>query len=321
MPLIASALLLSSCTPDDFLNTVTVLPNGSVEERVVLGLKTALSVGIDSSSGLASKLNGYLANQAIKILLPDEAAQALQAVAQVATYVKPFTSQLQAVQSVANLTLGLDASPVTSNLAASTSLISEINALPTLSDSLVKYMNRAAEYAAPRSVPIFKSAITGMSIMDGLSLLNSSDSTAATAYLHGSTFGPLDTAYTPLVDSTLKLVPLTQYWGQFRTTYNNILSQYNSLLAFQTSWNKNSIVASASSLQVHSLQSVTYQPIKTESLGQWTTEKALGGLFFLVGNEETKIRRDPFTYVMNMTSDIANILSDVFGKIMDRSAK
>jgi len=42
---------------------------------VVLGLKTALKVGIDSGSGLASKVNATWANKAIKILLPEEAAK------------------------------------------------------------------------------------------------------------------------------------------------------------------------------------------------------------------------------------------------------
>ncbi|MEO7426475.1 MAG: DUF4197 domain-containing protein [Fibrobacteria bacterium] len=313
----ASALLTSSCTVDDFLATATAgSGDTTLSDKVVLGLKTALKVGIDSSSLSASRINGYLANKAIKILLPQEASQALAAAAQVGAYVKPFAAELALMQSVVNVTPGLDQSAFKSNLNGSATLLTDIVNLETISDSLIFYMNRAAEYAAPLSVPIFKNAITGMSITDGLALLNSRDSTAATGYLNGKTFTPLVDAYSPIVDSTLTKVPLTQYWTQFRSTYNTLLLQYNNLLSFQTGWNSNVVVSSVPDLQVNTLKLVSYQPITTSSLGQWTTTKALGGLFYLVGEQEKEIRRDPFAYVKSLAQDISGILGEVFGEIM-----
>lgn len=316
--LAASAILLASCSVDDFLSTATALgADSTVSGKVVLGLKTALNVGIDSSSGYASKVNGYLANKAIKILLPEEAAKALDAVQDLAGYVKPFKSELGLMQSAAALTLGSDQNgSLQSNLSGSATLLSDIAGLQTLGDSLVFYMNRAAEYAAPRSVPIFKSAITGMTITDGLSLLNSPDSIAATAYLDAKTFAPLSQAYTPIVDSTLALVPLTKYWGQFRSTYNSVLSRYDQLLAFQQNWNGNAVVASIPSLQINALEPVSYKPIETESLGAWTTSHALSGLFYLVGEQEKDIRRDPYGYIKGLAASVADILGEVFGRIM-----
>lgn len=310
-------LFIQSCNLDDFANNASIEGNGlSIQEKVVLGLKTALKLGIDSSALDASSLNGYLANKAIKILLPEEASQALASAQIVGDYVKPFKDQLDLIQSVVNLTPGLNQTAFTSNLNKSSSLLKELNGLSTLSDSLVLYMNRAAEYAAPRSIPIFKSVITDMTINDGLTLLNSSDSTAATIYLNHKTNQPLITAYSPIVDSTLLRVPLTQYWAEFRSTYNLALSKYNDLYAFQQSWNNNSVVKNVSSLQVNKLKPLGYSPIETESLGTWTTTKALGGLFYLVGEEETKIRRDPFGFVKSLASDVSDLLSEVFGKIM-----
>lgn len=310
-------LLLQSCNLNDFANNGSLDNSGlSTKEKIVLGLKTALKLGIDSSALSASNLNGYLANKAIKILLPEEASQALASAQIVGDYVKPFKAQLEIIQSVVNLTPGLNQSAFTTNLNKSSSLIKELDGLSTLSDSLVLYMNRAAEYAAPRSIPIFKSVITDMTINDGLTLLNSSDSTAATFYLNNKTNQPLITAYSPIVDSTLMRVPLTQYWSEFRSTYNLALSKYNELYAFQQSWNSNSIVKGISTLQVNKLKPLGYSTIETESLGTWTTNKALGGLFYLVGQEETKIRRDPFGFVKSLASDVADLLSEVFGKIM-----
>lgn len=315
--LFTATLLVSACTLDDLLTTSSD-PNGalSFDEKIVLGLKTALEVGIDSSSGLASKVNGYLANKAIKILLPEEASQALAAAQQVGAYVQPFSDQLSSIKSVVDFTSGIDQNGFTNNLKTSASILTEITQLQGLGDSLVKYMNRAAELAAPRSVPIFKNVITNMSIADGLSLLNNADSTAATSYLNGKTFAPLVVSYTPIVDSTLSLVPLAQYWGDFRSLYNSVLAKYKTAVAFQVSWNNNVVVSQVPSLQVDKLKAVDNQPIKTQSLGQWTTEKGLAGLFYLVGEQEKDIRRDPFSYVKNLASSVSSILKEVFGDIM-----
>jgi len=38
--------------------------------------------------------------------------------------------------------------------------------------------------------------------------------------------------------------------------------------------------------QIDALAPVSYQPIETESLGAWTTNHALSGLFYLVGEQE-----------------------------------
>lgn len=231
--------------------------------------------------------------------------------------VRPFASELQTMNTLVSLTSGIDKGSYASNLNASASLLGDIAGLESIGDSLVKYMNRAAEYAAPRSGPIFKNAITSMSIQDGLALLNAADSTAATAYLSGKTFHPLAGAYTPIVDSTLMLVPLTRYWGDFRSTYNSVLAEYASLLAFQESWNGNAVVSAVSALRIDALEPVDYRPIETESLGAWTTDKALGGLFYLVGEEEKEIRRDPFAYVRGLAAEISDLLGEVFGDIME----
>ena len=315
--LLGGALVLGSCTLEDVIGSGG---NGSsdseLNRKVVLGLKTALSLGIDSSSALASRVNGYLGHKVIKILLPEEAEKALTAAEAVGAMAKPFSTELKAMETLVNLTPGVDKSSFASNLSASTSLLSDIAGLEAISDSVVKYMNRAAEYAAPRSVPIFKHAITDLSIGDGLKLLNSSDSTAATGYLNGKTFTPLVAAYAPVVDSTLKQVPLTKYWGDFRTHYNGILANYNKLLAFQQSWNGNSVVSNLPALQVNKLKPVDYKPIQTESLGAWTTDKALAGLFYLVGEEEKDIRRDPYAYIKGLATDVSDLLGEVFGEIM-----
>ena len=306
---------LTACPLEEIFDTNSGGP--SLESKVVAGLKTALEVGIDTSASLAARADGYWKHAVIKILLPLEAEQALDAAAELNSYVKPFREELAAIQTLAGLTPGVPTNSFTSNLSSAGTLVENLDALETLGDSLVKYMNRAAEYAAPRSVPIFKKAVLNLGIDDGLAILNSGDSTAATGYLEGETFSPLFTAYTPVVDSTLSLVPLTEYWGDFRSLYNQALDQYDALYAFQQSWNGNSVVSALSALQVEVLEPRSYEPIETESLGAWTTDKALVGLFYLVGEEEKEIRRDPLAYVSDLARDVADVLGEVFGEIME----
>ncbi|MCK6611173.1 MAG: DUF4197 domain-containing protein [Bacteroidia bacterium] len=64
----ASFLVVSCEKIDTILQTV-----GLSNEEVILGLKTALNVGSDTSVTVLSKVDGYYKDELVKILLPDEA--------------------------------------------------------------------------------------------------------------------------------------------------------------------------------------------------------------------------------------------------------
>ena len=79
-------LLLSNCSSQINLNKITktvteqVLDNGSVStsnplsnEEVITGLKEALTVGIENGSSKASKLDGFLKNEKIRLPFPEDA--------------------------------------------------------------------------------------------------------------------------------------------------------------------------------------------------------------------------------------------------------
>lgn len=72
--IILSAFLLSSCA--ELLQVVQTIDSDRplTQMEVVSGLKEALKVGTDSAAARLSKQNGYYADQAVKILLPPEAA-------------------------------------------------------------------------------------------------------------------------------------------------------------------------------------------------------------------------------------------------------
>jgi hypothetical protein len=262
-----SVLLLTSC---DLLN---VFGTGSInsdltQAEVVEGLKEALSVGIDTASSQLSVVDGYYLREAVKILLPSEVSQAI-------SYAEQVKGELAAAQTMLDILQ-----------------IKAFNLSPMINarDSMMVSMNRAAETAAPLSISIFKNAITGISIVDGFSILKG-DSTDAMIYLKGKTFDPLVGVYEPFVDSALQKVGAQRLWQQFSSNYNAFASFYHALPTAVSS----------------SLTPLPFDTLTT-NLSLYTTQKGLDGLFYMVGEEEKRIRRDP-------VARVSEILRKVFGSL------
>ncbi|MEI7945518.1 MAG: DUF4197 domain-containing protein [bacterium] len=146
------------------------------------------------------------------------------------------------------------------------------------SKSLVKdfelSMNRAAEEASKKALPIFKNAILNMSISDGISILRGSNN-AATEYLRAKTQNALVSEFSPVVKNAVETVNVTKYWTPITSVYNR-----TTLL--------------------------TGEPLVNTNLDQYITQKALDGLFSLIAQEELKIRENP-------AARASDILKKVFG--------
>ena len=61
----------SSCTQDEIDKILS--GNGLTNEEIIEGLKSALSVGTDTSVTILNKLDGYYKDDLVKILLPEDA--------------------------------------------------------------------------------------------------------------------------------------------------------------------------------------------------------------------------------------------------------
>jgi hypothetical protein len=138
-------------------------------------------------------------------------------------------------------------------------------------DDFVRSLNNAAEEAAKSAAPVFVDAVKQMTVDDGLKILKGRDN-EATLYLQAHTQDKLKTQYKPIVNSVLDKVNATKYWKTLADAYNKIPF----------------------------IQKVN------PDLGEYTTNKALDGLFYMVGQEEAKIRKDP-------AARVTDILKKVFG--------
>ncbi len=139
-------------------------------------------------------------------------------------------------------------------------------------DEFVLSMNRAAERAAPHAKAIFWDAILELSFEDARQIFSGGD-TAATDYFRDKTTDKLVGAFTPVVEEAMDEVGVTR--------------QYNQLVG----------------------RARGFPFLKSELLdiNEYVVSKALDGLFYVLAEEERKIRKDP-------AARITELLKEVFGK-------
>ena len=142
-----------------------------------------------------------------------------------------------------------------------------------LVDKAVLSMNRAAEDAARGAGSIFIDAIKQMTITDAVNILKGGDF-AATNYFKSKTTATLAQSFKPVIDNALKNVNATKHWSDVTSVYNQ--------------FSKNKV---------------------TTDLSAYVTQKAMDGIFYQVGLEEQKIRKDP-------VARTTEILKRVFGSPM-----
>lgn len=142
--------------------------------------------------------------------------------------------------------------------------------MSSLVDKAILSMNRAAEDAASGVGEIFIDAIKQMTLTDGLKILRGGDF-AATDYLKLATSASLTEKMRPVIDASLEKVNATSHW-------NSVFSAYNK---------------------------VSKDKVNTD-LSAYVTERAMSGVFYSVGQEEQKIRKDP-------AARASDLLKKVFG--------
>ena len=125
-------------------------------------------------------------------------------------------------------------------------------------DRFIESMNRGAEKAAALSVPIFSKAVKEMTIQDAWGILRGPDN-AATQYLEDKTSEELFVAFSPVVAQSLEQVNATKY-------YDDIIGIYNK---------------------------IPFVEKVDANLEDYVTDRAMDGLFYLIEQEERKIREDP----------------------------
>jgi hypothetical protein len=140
-------------------------------------------------------------------------------------------------------------------------------------DNLIVAMNRAAEAAVPEARKLLVDAVKKMSAQDAKSVLTGGDA-AATDYFRRSTHATLHDRFLPIVVKATEKVGVAQRYRELARP------------------------------------AAAFGLLKTEhaDLDEYVTQKALDGLYFMLAEEEKKIRKDP-------VSAGAAIIRKVFGAL------
>ncbi len=136
-----------------------------------------------------------------------------------------------------------------------------------------KSMNRAAERAAPEAKELFVGAIRQMTFSDAKKILKGREN-EATLYFKEKTYAPLSQRFEPLVHSAMAEVGVTRYYQDIE----------------------------------RKVQLLPVKGVFDFDLDQYVTDKALNGLFYMLAEEEAKIRKDP-------AARVTDLLKKVFGSV------
>jgi hypothetical protein len=149
--------------------------------------------------------------------------------------------------------------PLPDSLTRAESLMRRVG-MGKYADELVTAMNRAAEAAVPEARQLFVDSVRKMSVQDAKGILTGGD-TAATEYFRRTTRDPLHGRFLPIVKKATAKVGLAQKYNEYagRGAELGLLKKDQA------------------------------------NLDEYVTQKALDGLYVMVGEEEKKIRKDPVT--------------------------
>lgn len=201
--------------------------SGLSDTKIIAGLKQALQVSTSKAVALTGRPDGFLKNDAIKIVLPP---------------------RIEAVGRALRM-IGMGSKV----------------------DELEVGMNRAAEQATPQAKQIFLAALRKMTFDDARKILTGND-TAATDYFKRTSTPDLTTAFAPIVHTSMEHVGVVEQYDRIINTApggSTIASQFD--------------------------------------LDKYVVGKTLDGLFYMLGEQEKKIRKNP-------AAQTTQLLKEVFGK-------
>ena len=141
-------------------------------------------------------------------------------------------------------------------------------------DELIVTLNRAAEAAVPEAKQLFVDALQQMSVQDAKGILTGGE-TAATEYFRRVTAQELAKRFLPIVQRATARVGLAQKYNQY----------------------------AARGVRVGLVDA------QDANLDDYVTRKALDGLYFVVAEEERKIRKDP-------VGAASSLIRKVFGALL-----
>ena len=132
-------------------------------------------------------------------------------------------------------------------------------------------MNRSAEIASEKALPLLEQALSKMSINDALNILNGKEN-AATIYLKNSTYQYLYSEFYPIVSLVMEKSEISKKWDLLINQYNRI----------------------------------PFVKKINPDIEDYITTKTIDGLFVLIAEHEKEIRTNPKARVTDSLKKVFN---------------
>ena len=132
-------------------------------------------------------------------------------------------------------------------------------------------MNRSAEIASEKALPLLEQALSKMSINDALNILNG-EQNAATIYLKNSTYQYLYSEFYPIVSLVMEKSEISKKWDLLINQYNRI----------------------------------PFVEKINPDIEDYVTTKTIDGLFVLIAEHEKEIRTNPKARVTDSLKKVFN---------------
>lgn len=134
-----------------------------------------------------------------------------------------------------------------------------------------KSMNRSAEIASEKALPVLEQALSKMSINDAHNILNGEDN-AATIYLKNITYKFLYSEFYPIVSLAMEKSEIAEKW-------NLLINKYNT---------------------------IPFVKKPNTDIQDYITIKTIDGLFVLIAEHEKEIRNNPKARVTDLLKKVFN---------------
>ena len=153
-------------------------------------------------------------------------------------------------------------------------------------DSFKASINHAAEKAVPATYGIFENSIKNLSVNDAKRLLKGGDG-SITKFFRDKNSKELYQKIYPIVKNSIRKIDVMSYYNSFKGYYEKYMPKVN------LSEKSNSLLNMAMNFAKQSGASKYMIDLSEKSLDDYVTKKSIDGLFYMIAQEESKIRKNP----------------------------
>ena len=178
--------------------------------------------------------------------------------------------------------------PLPENLAKAEGLIRKVGG-DKIADDLINSMNKAATTAAPKTAAIFVDAVDKMTLDDAQKIL-AGDKNAATDYFAKNTSTSLQKMISPIIKDSMKDNNVASYYDTFNNYYQSnvkALTENSQVMGYAKQFGADK-----------------YLPTSDKNLDAYVTDKAIEGLFKMIGEKEASIRTDTLAQTTSLLKQV-----------------